>query len=188
MIAMILGTNRPGSLTKQLAPTLAAHYRELGEDVDVIDLADLPPEIFSPLSYANKPEAFAPFLNRLRAADAFLVVSPEYNGSIPGILKYFIDMLPTRELFEHMPVAFIGLAAGQWGALRPIEQLQSIFGYRNAFLFPDRVFIPNAGASFDASGTFHDPSVLARIQAQAIGFVDFIARVKPLRPVGDRPE
>ena len=49
-------------------------------------------------------------------------------------------MLKFPESFEKRPVCFTGLGAGIWGALRPVEQLQAIFGYRNAYLFPERVF------------------------------------------------
>jgi len=50
------------------------------------------------------------------------VVLPEYNGSYPGVLKYFIDMLKFPESFENKPAAFVGVANGQWGALRAVEQ------------------------------------------------------------------
>ena len=93
----------------------------------LLDLAHLPPEIFSPASYAEKPAAFKKFTDAILAADGVVIVTPEYNGSVPGILKYFIDMLPFPESFEQRPVCFVGLAAGIWGALRPVEQLQAIF-------------------------------------------------------------
>ena len=102
----------------------------------VLDLAQLPPEIFSPTSYAEKPKSFQPFCRRHPALGGLHVVTPEYNGSVPGVLKYFIDMLKFPESFENRPVCFTGLGAGIWGALRPVEQLQAIFGYRNAFVFP----------------------------------------------------
>ena len=86
-----------------------------------LDLATLPPEIFSPASYAEKPKAFRPFSDAILQSSGVVVVSPEYNGGIPGVLKYFIDMLKFPESFTDRPVCFVGLAAGMWGALRPIE-------------------------------------------------------------------
>jgi NAD(P)H-dependent FMN reductase len=109
----------------------------------------LPPEIFSPTSYAEKPRAFQPFAEAVLNAAGLHVVSPEYNGAIPGVLKYFIDMLKFPESFSNRPVCFVGLAAGMWGALRPVEQLQAIFGYRNAFIYPDRVFLPTVNDRLD---------------------------------------
>ena len=68
-------------------------------------------------------------------------------------------MLPFPESFERRPVCFIGLSAGIWGALRPVEQLQAIFGYRNALIFPERVFMPGIGKLLDDSGKFTDPEL-----------------------------
>ena len=61
-------------------------------------------------------------------------------------------MLPFPESFEQRPVCFVGLAAGIWGALRPVEQLQAIFGYRNAYIFPERVFMPGIGKLLNEAG------------------------------------
>jgi NAD(P)H-dependent FMN reductase len=105
------------------------------------------------------------------------VVTPEYNGSFPGVLKYFIDMLKFPESFERKPVAFIGLAAGIFGALRPVEQLQGIFGYRNAHVYPDRVFIAGAGQKFTPDGQLTDEALNARIAVQVDGFARFVQRV-----------
>jgi NAD(P)H-dependent FMN reductase len=118
------------------------------------------------------------------AADGLVVVSPEYNGGIPGILKLFIDMLPFPESFEQRPVCFVGVAAGLWGALRPVEQLQAIFGYRNAYVYPERVFMPGIGNLLDESGRFTSPDIEKRLTKQATGFVEFVEslRHKKLKP------
>jgi NAD(P)H-dependent FMN reductase len=144
----------------------------------VLDLAALPPAIFSPTAYAGKPADFARFTDVLLAADGLVVVTPEYTGGIPGVLKYFIDMLPFPESFEQRPVCFVGLAAGMWGALRPVEQLQAIFGYRNAFIYPERVFMPGIGKLLHGSGRFTDPDIPSRLEKQAAGFVEFVEKLQ----------
>jgi hypothetical protein len=68
-----------------------------------------------------------------------------------------------------------------WGALRPIEQLQAIFGYRNAYLYPERVFLPNIYDLLDDSGRLKDAELLGRLQAQANGFIDFVERLKNVK-------
>ncbi len=102
-----------------------------------------------------------------------MVVTPEYNGGMPGALKLFIDMLPFPESFEHRPVCFVGLSAGRWGALRPVEQLQGVFGYRNAFIYPDRVFLPAVHKELDASGDPTTPLLVDLMSQQISGFVTF---------------
>lgn len=183
MIVIISGTNRPGSNTRKVTARVEASYKALGVKTQLLDLVDLPPEIFAPASYAEKPAAFKQFTDAILAADGLVVVTPEYNGGVPGVLKYFIDMLPFPESFEQRPVCFVGLAMGIWGALRPVEQLQAIFGYRNALIFPERVFMPGIGKLLDTGGQFTSDDIPKRLDKQAAGFTDFVEklRVKKLR-------
>jgi NAD(P)H-dependent FMN reductase len=178
MITLLIGTNRPASNSRKVARHVEEIYAELKVPLRVIDLAHLPPEIFSPTSYAEKPKSFHPFAEAILESSGVHVVSPEYNGGIPGVLKYFIDMLKFPESFERRPVCFTGVAAGIWGALRPIEQLQAIFGYRNAFIFPERVFLPQINSLLDESGRLKDHELLGRLHKQANGFVDFVEKLK----------
>jgi len=181
VITLIVGTNRPGSNTRKVATLVEEIYTALKVPLHVLDLAKLPPEIFSPASYAEKPKAFRPFAEAILQSSGVVVVSPEYNGGIPGVLKYFIDMLKFPESFIERPVCFVGLAAGVWGALRPVEQLQAIFGYRNAFIFPQRVFLPNVNDLLDDGGRLKDAELLERLKAQANGFVAFVEKLKGIK-------
>jgi chromate reductase len=181
MITLIVGTNRPGSNSRKVARHVEEVYAGLKVPLHVLDLAQLPPEIFSPAAYAEKPKSFQPFADAVLKSAGLHLVSPEYNGSLPGVLKYFIDMLKFPESFEKRPVCFVGVAAGIWGALRPVEQLQAIFGYRNAFLFPERVFLPRINELLDDLGRLKDPELLQRLRNQVEGFVDFVERLQKIR-------
>ena len=178
MLTLIIGTNRPGSNTSKVARHVEETYAALGVSLHVLDLHKLPPEIFSPSSYAEKPASFHPFANAILDSDGLIIVTPEYNGSIPGILKYFIDMLKFPDSFEKRPVCFVGLSAGIWGALRPIEQLQQIFSYRNAFIYPVRIFMPGINGLLNEQGRLTDPDLLGRLKSQAEGYIDFVERLK----------
>jgi chromate reductase len=178
-IVLISGTNRPGNNTRKIVGELETIYRALGEDVRILDLADLPQEIFSPSSYAEKPASFQPFSDAILGSCGVHIVTPEYNGGLPGVLKYFIDMLKFPESFERRPVCFTGLAAGMWGALRPVEQLQAIFSYRNAHIYPERVFMPGINGHLTEEGKLANDEWRERLRAQAEGFVNFVEAVKP---------
>jgi NAD(P)H-dependent FMN reductase len=180
MITLLIGTNRPGSNSRKVARHIEEIYAELKVPLRVLDLTHLPPEIFSPSSYGEKPKSFHPFAEGILQSSGVHVVSPEYNGGIPGVLKYFIDMLKFPESFERRPVCFTGVAAGIWGALRPIEQLQAIFGYRNAFIYPERVFLPQINGLLDENGRLNNPELLDRLRKQATGFVDFVEKLKQI--------
>lgn len=181
MLTLLVGTNRPASNTRKVATQVEEIYAKLNVPLRVLDLAQLPPEIFSASSYAEKPKSFSPFSDGVLQSSGLHVITPEYNGSVPGVLKYFIDMLKFPESFERRPVCFTGLAAGIWGALRPVEQLQAIFGYRNAYIYPERVFMPQINNLLDANGKLKDAELLKRLKSQAEGFVAFVERLQNVK-------
>jgi NAD(P)H-dependent FMN reductase len=84
MITLVVGTNRPGSNTRKVAAHLEEIYAALKVPLRVLDLAQLPPEIFSPASYAGKPKSFQPFADAVLQSAGLHVVTPEYNGGVPG--------------------------------------------------------------------------------------------------------
>ena len=178
LINIISGTNREGSNTLKCAKQIEKILVDLKATTFLTDLRTLPKEIFSNNVYAEKPESFQVFSENILSADGLIVITPEYNGSMSGILKYFIDMLPFPESFQHKPVAFVGISAGQWGALRPVEHLQQIFGYRNAHIFPDRVFIPGGHKAFNEEGSMEDEALIERLNHQASAFLEFIKKIK----------
>jgi NAD(P)H-dependent FMN reductase len=173
-VLIVAGTNRPGCNALKVARLLEGHYRRLGAASELFSLADLPREIFDPDAYAAKPASFAAIQRRVLDAGGLHIVVPEYNGSFPGVLKYFIDMLKFPESFDRKPVAFVGQASGATGALRAVEQLQMVFGYRNAFIYPQRVFIPGVQEKFAPDGRLLDEEIDRRLAAQAAGFRRFI--------------
>lgn len=178
MITILVGTNRPDANSRKIALEIRSIYRDLEVDCKLLDLIDLPPGLFAPIAYVEKPDAFKPFTEAILCAEGLHVVTPEYNGGFPGVLKYFIDMLPFPESFEGRAVAFTGLAAGQFGALRPVEQLQQLFSYRNGHLYPNRVFIPKVNSVLNDSGKLTDENLKERLIAQAKGFAKFVKQVK----------
>lgn len=179
MITVIAGTNRVNSNSFKLAELVQGMHEAAGEQTTLLDLSKLPPEIFQPTVYKEKPAAFIEgFVDPVLNADGLHVVVPEYNGSFPGILKYFVDLLPFPEAFDGRPTAYVGLSAGMFGALRAVEQLQLVFGYRNAQTYPQRVFLPAVHQHFDEAGNFSDEALRTRLEAQVAGFQMFVRRMR----------
>ena len=178
MITLIIGTNRPNSNSAKVARTLLKIYQELGCPVETIDLLDLPEGLFSPSAYENPPVAFQPIVDKVLTTAGLHIITPEYNGGFPGVLKFFIDRLPFPESFEKRPVAFVGLAAGRWGGMRPVEQLQQVFSYRNAFIYPERVFLPSVHELLNENGAVSDPDIANFLQKQVEGFILFVRSLK----------
>lgn len=176
MIGIISGSIRLGSNALKVARHLEAVYGGLGEQTHLLDLRALPPEAYTGEAYADRPDSVVKgFVEPVLAASGLVVVVPEYNGSYPGVLKHFIDLLPFPESFENRPVAFVGVAAGYYGGLRAVEQLQMVFAYRNGLLFNKRVFIPNVYGIMGEGGEIADAGIRERLEGQATAFVRFVA-------------
>ncbi len=173
MISLIAGTNRRGSLSAVTAHLIAEIYQKLGVEHKVLELSDLPLETFSPDAYREKPPKVQEFTQDILRSSGLVIVTPEYNGSMTGALKLFIDLLPYPESFEGRPVCYVGIASGQFGALRPVEHLQQIFGYRNSHNFPNRVFVPVVHEAIDREKGILDEGLSSRLEEQAQGFLQF---------------
>ncbi len=176
---VLSGTNRPGSNTRIVAGIIFDRLNAISPPTTskskhyLLDLCSLRADIFDAGSYLKKPPWFeAEFQEPILAADGMIVVTPEYNGGFPGVLKYFIDMLKFPESLVGLPVAFVGLAAGQFGALRSVEQLELIFHYRKSHIFGERVFIPQINTVLSDSGERSDYH--ERLDSLVSSFAQFV--------------
>ena len=176
-ILIVSGTNRPGSYCLRVAQLIQRHYREAGIPHELFSLLEVPQSLFLPESYAKKPPEFRAIQQRILDASGLHMIVPEYNGGFPGVLKLFIDHLKFPDSFEHKPVCFTGEANGMWGAFRPVEQIQMIFGYRNAYTFPHRVFIPRVQSQFDEAGNFTNAEIEGLLRDQAVNFAHFVRKL-----------
>ena len=180
MIVQLIATNRPGSNTAKVAAHVAEIYAAKSAPLEVLDLHKLPPEIFSPSSYAEKPASFAPFQDAIAKASGILIVTPEYNGGFPGVFKYFIDMLKFPESFNGKPFAFVGLSAGMGGAGRPIEQFETLVTYLRGLIYPEHVSIPAIHSHLDEQGRLKTPEVVTRLEKQTDGYLKFLKQLGKL--------
>lgn len=181
---VVVGTDRPGSNSKKVAELVCELYaRNHGEEVELLDLADIVKGLQSGPQYGSVSDpVLLKAASSVEKSDGLIIVVPEYNGSMPGVLKYFIDHLKYPDAFEARPVCFIGLG-GMFGGLRPVEHLQQVFGYRNAFIFPERIFMINVHNYFkktdaNPNGVMQDPMLLSLLQNQIAGFRKFVDALK----------
>jgi NAD(P)H-dependent FMN reductase len=172
MIEVISGTNRPNSRTLKVAMYVLNLYKELGAPARVLDLAELNFAEASDGDYFSPKGDLLAAVERVTAAEGLVVVVPEYNGSFPGILKLFIDHWRYPESFEHRPIALVGLG-NRWGGLRPVEHLQQVFGYRNGYVFPNRIFLPGIKDVLK-DGDIGDPKLADLLRVQTRDFLKFI--------------
>src|SRR5690348_7135717 len=114
----IAGSLRKGSYNK-LALRAAMELKPAGMDIESFDIAPIPP-FNDDIREQGYPPAVQELREKVRAADALLFVTPEYNYSVPGVLKNAIDWVsrPPSQPFDDKPAAIMGASSGRLGTAR----------------------------------------------------------------------
>jgi NAD(P)H-dependent FMN reductase len=156
-LAIIIGSTREGRFAPTVANWFAAQAAQRDDlTIDTVDLAEAGlPDV---LSGSPGPKVTA-VTQRLAQADAFVVVTPEYNHSFPAPLKSVIDW-HSKE-WRAKPVGFVSYG-GVSGGLRAVEHLRQVFAELHAVTVRDTVSFHGVWAHFDAAGQPKDPDRCAR--------------------------
>jgi NAD(P)H-dependent FMN reductase len=165
-IAVIVGSTREGSFNRALAKLAIAALEQQGAIVTDVDLATFDLPIYSAALETNAFPADALRLKSLFAAqDGLLFVSPEYNGSIPPLLKNAIDWAsrPTGDeslvaltAYRGKASAVMSASISPFGGLRGLMQLRQILSTIQMLVIPEQVVIPNAHTAFADNGRLKD--------------------------------
>ncbi|MEV0038220.1 NAD(P)H-dependent oxidoreductase [Streptomyces sp. NPDC050804] len=174
-LAVIIGSTREGRLGSTVGGWFTALAKAHGNtEVDLIDLADAELPAVHPDWGTEPTPALAALTARVGAADAFVVVTPEYNHSFPAVLKHFIDL--HREEWQAKPVGFVSYG-GAGGGLRAVEQLRLVFAELHCATVRETVsFHKVTGEVFAADGPAHNPEGAAGAAKAMLDQLDWWAR------------
>lgn len=180
MITVIASTNRNNSEAFRFAQHAHNTLQEKGAESCLLNLADLPSEMFHPDMYVS-PEHQNEELSRIQdeyilPAEKFLFVIPEYNGGVPGALKLFIDACSVRELkasFDAKKAALLGIAAGRSGNLRGMLHFVGVLNYLGVIVMPNLQPISGIGKLVGDSGKIEDVNTLGIIDQQLEALLKF---------------
>ncbi|MEV6643258.1 NAD(P)H-dependent oxidoreductase [Amycolatopsis sp. NPDC051371] len=186
-VAVIVGSVREGRFGPVVADWLAGVAGDHGGfEVDVVDLAEPDLPMVLPAFGTTPPAAVvaevAKVTPRLEAADAFVVVTPEYNHSYPASLKNAIDW--HRAEWTAKPVAFVSYG-GMSGGLRAVEHLRAVFAELHAVTIRDTVSFHGAHARFGVDGAPTDEAaaVAAKAMLDQLGWwARSLAEARAVRP------
>ncbi|MEV1020576.1 NAD(P)H-dependent oxidoreductase [Streptomyces sp. NPDC050264] len=175
-VAIVIGSTRDG----RLAPTVGTWFTEHARThapathFDVIDLTDLVlPDNHPGWGHTPTPEQ-AELAARVDAADAYVIVTPEYNHSFPAHLKHFIDL--HRMEWQAKPVGFVSYG-GVGGGLRAVEQLRLVFAELHATTVRDGVSFHRVTADhFAENGAAHAPQGAGEAAKVLLDQLDWWAR------------
>ncbi|ASM71306.1 MULTISPECIES: NADPH-dependent FMN reductase [Roseobacteraceae] len=151
-IAVIVGSTRERRFAKTVADWFVGRARlQEGVKIDVIDLevAGLP----AILNFDNDAATEA-YVQRIAGADAFVMITPEYNHSYPASLKQAIDV--AQEEWHAKPVAFLSYG-GMGGGIRAVEHLRAVMPEVHATTIRNTISLHNVWGLFDDEGNFREP-------------------------------
>lgn len=146
-LAVLAGTTRE----KRESIKAARYVAEFASKLPDIEVIFVDPRDFNFPGDGNDPESKDPRYTEIVAkADAFFIVTPEYNHSFPGSLKRMLDS--ELRLYNHRPVAFAGCSNGNWGGVRAVESLITAIRETGLVALSWDVYFPYVQNIFEESG------------------------------------
>jgi len=170
-IVAILGSVRPGNFTGKALALVADEIRKREIALHVVDPAKLtlaPPGI-TPFTADAKAVQ-----EKVAQATGVILATPEYHGSFSSVIKLLIENLGFPSVLAGKPVALLGVAAGQIGAIKSLEALASVCIHVGAIVLPGAVSVAGVQRLFDSEGRCLDAGVEKRIRSVASNLVDYI--------------
>ena len=172
------GSLRKDSYNKALLRAATELVPE-GVELEIFDLEGIP--LFNQ-DLENQPaERLKEFKAKIRAADAILISTPEYNYSIPGVLKNAIDCASRPygdNAFEHKPLAIMGASSGMLGSGRAQYHLRQCFVFLSCFaLNQPEVIVPFAQDKIDTEGRLTDPKTREKVRQLLESLVVWTSRL-----------
>ena len=153
-VAVLVGSLRKDSLNRKMARALAALAP--GLQMEIVDFGDLPLYNQDLEDAAPKPAAWLAFRDRVRAADAVLFVTPEYNRSVPGALKNAIDVGSRpygQSVWSGKPAGVVSVSPGALGAFGANHHLRQSLVFLDMHpLQQPEMYIGGAASLFDQDG------------------------------------
>lgn len=178
-IVGIAGSLRQASFNAALLRA-AVELAPPGITIEIASIRDIP-LYDGDLEAAGFPDAVSALKDAVATCDGLLIATPEYNNSIPGVLKNTIDWLSrpaadSARVFRDRPVALMGATPGRGGTLlSQAAWLPVLRTLGTRAWFGPRIAVSSAGTQFEATGRVHDAALRNQIQQFVAGFVHFIA-------------
>ena len=166
-LKIIVGSTRPGRAADHVVPWITSLAKQHPAfTVEVLDLRDWPlpyfAETFQTVGDPQDPTYSDPIVKRwnqrIAEADAYLFITPEYNHSVPAVLKNAIDSVFASFAFRNKPAAFAGYSGGIAAGVRAIEHLAHIAIEAEMVPLRSTVLIPLVGAALDHNGGPQNPA------------------------------
>lgn len=164
MYTIISGTNRSGSNTLKVARQYQKIFSERGIEATILSLENLNVFAKNPQFEKIENELLIPTNN-------YIFITPEYNGSFPGVLKMMFDISRTHMIWWHKRAMITGISSGRAGNLRGNDHLSTILNFLKISVFPNMLPISSIDSLMDVNGEIVEPNTIRAIQLQVDDFI-----------------
>ena len=172
MISVICATHRPQNQTLAVVNKYAEILKELGQEVQILKMDDLPEDFMVTNTFGKPSHGLDEVVKKwIISADRFVIVSPEYNGSYPGVFKVFLDAVPPRA-WKGKKAALVGVASGRAGNLRGMDHLTDVLHYLRLEVFSLKIPISRLDTLLE-QGEMVDANTVEVLRQQAKEFLKF---------------
>lgn len=180
MITIISGTNRHGSITEKFAKHIYQLVKSKTKDpVKYFSLQKLPDDVLHVGMYSGKKQSKA--LRQIQEevmipAQKFIFISPEYNGSFPGVLKLFLDACSIHQYqptFKGKKAALVGIASGRAGNLRGMDHLSAVLNHVGTEVMGAKLPISKCEDLLGEKGKIVDEGTVNAIERHIEAFLNY---------------
>ena len=177
----VAGSLRRGSHNRALLRA-AARLAPESITIEVYDGLETVPVFNEDLESADgQPPGVVSLRHALDRSDGLLIATPEYNQSVPGVVKNMIDWLSREDDLSGRPVAVIGASTGPWGTRIAQTLLRQMLLSVQAMVMSDpTLFVPHVEGLLDAGGELVDPGTARRLEQVVSSFGEWIRLVSPV--------
>lgn len=176
-IAVLVGSLRKESYNMKTAKALIS-LAPTSLQLEIVDIGNLP--LYNEDLEADAPDAWTTFRDKIREADGLIFVTPEYNRSVPGVLKNAVDVgsRPSKNnVWTTKPAGVISVTPGKLGAFGANQHLRQSLSAVNVAIMPQpEMYIAGAAALLNEQNKFSDESTVELFKKFISRFEDWMAR------------
>lgn len=178
-IGVLIGSLRKESFSRKLAENVSALF-PVGYEAEIVEIGNLPLYNQDFDDYYNVPAEYTTFRNKIKEIDAVLFITPEYNRSVPAVLKNALDVGSRpygKSVWDGKPAAVISQSPGNLGAFGANHHLrQSLVVLNMPTVQQPEAYIGNVAALFDENGKINNQDTMQFLRSFVDAFVDLIKK------------
>ena len=172
-ITIISGTNRANSMTMKVVEKYVEIVKSQGDEPLLLNIREVFESTAVNQVYGKMENSFEQICkDYIEGIDKFVFIIPEYNGSFPGVLKFFMDLVPPK-FFRDKKAAVVGVSSGRAGNIRGLDQFIGILNHIKVSVLSMKPLLSNIESLVDSDNNLQDDFSVKLLEEQAAKIANF---------------